>query len=139
MAEFYVSLGQQEMARQIAQMVNAHNRWYTRHNAIAISASPARYFVEIVNDKVVGCAASQKEYSNLSKVFHICVLPEFRRKGIAEKLTRLAIAGCNTEYVYMTIREDNLPSLRMAEKLGFVFVKKHWFRDHFTITVGRRK
>jgi ribosomal protein S18 acetylase RimI-like enzyme len=139
MAEFYVSLSRQEMAAQIADLINRYNRWYTRHTAFGIGVLPARYFVEISDGRVVGCAACQKEYPTLSKIFHICVDPRYRKKGIAEKLTRMAIAACDTEHVYMTIREDNVPSLKLAQKLGFVFVKKHWFKDHYTITVGRRK
>jgi ribosomal protein S18 acetylase RimI-like enzyme len=139
LAEFYVSVPELSMAQQVSTMVNQHNKWYTRFSAAALLSTQSRYFVELNGDKVVACAAIQKEYPTLSKVYHVCVLPEFRRQGLARKLVELSIMHCETEHVYMTVREDNLPSLKMANSLGFVSVKKDWFRDHFTYTLARRK
>ena len=138
MAEFYVSLSSNEMARQIATMVNKYNRWYVSFSTGSILLSHAHYFVELENDKVVGCAAHAQEDEKLTKIQHICVLPTHRNRGIAKKLVNLAIEYCPTEYVFMTIREDNIPSIRMAESLEFRYVNKHWFRDHMTLTFGRR-
>lgn len=138
MAEFYVSLSVNEMTRQIAAMINSYNRWYASFSAASIELSMARYFVEVEGDRVVGCASHTKEDDKLTKIQHVCVLPTHRNKGIARKLVTLAIDNCSTEYVFMTIREDNLPSIRMAESLEFRYVNKHWFRDHMTLTFGRR-
>ena len=139
MAEFYVSLNEREMARQIADMINQHNRWVTRFSADSILLTAARYFVEIEGHKVVGCASNIKEYDNISKIQHICVLPSHRRLAIGRKLTELAIANSPTEYVYMNIREDNIASLGLAGILGFRYATKHWFRDHWTLTFSRRR
>jgi RimJ/RimL family protein N-acetyltransferase len=138
MAEFYVSLSANEMSRQIATMINKYNRWYMNFSAMSIRLSTACYFVEVEGDRVVGCASYVPEYENITKVQHVCVLPTHRGRGIAKKLVTLAINNCPTEYVCMTIREDNLPSIRMAESLEFRYVNKHWFRDHMTLTFGRR-
>jgi len=139
MAEFYVSLTTQEMAMQVANMLNQHNRWATKFNAWSINQTPARYFVEVDNGRVVGCASSLQDYPTLTKIQHICVLPEYRGRGIATKLSEMAILNCDTELVYMTIREDNTASLALSRSLGFVYVTKHWFRDHWTLTFGRRR
>ena len=139
MAEFYVSVSKDSMAKQIAVLVNKFNKWYKTHTAYSISRDDTDYFVEVVNDRVVGCVGLQKRFYNSSEIKHMCVEPEFRRKGIAKRLVNLAIANCNTEYVYMKIRDDNLPSLMLAKTLGFVPIKKHWSVDHFVVTVGRRK
>lgn len=139
MAEFYVSLSSYEMAKQIAAMINQYNRWATNFSAYSIYHSASRYFVEIEGDKVVGCAGSVQDYPTLTKIQHICVLPSHRRRGIAVRLSELAIVNSDTEYVYMTIREDNIPSIRMAEAMDFRYVTKHWFRDHWTLTFGRRR
>jgi len=138
MAEFYVSLSSNEMAIQIANMINRYNRWGMSFSDKAILLSTSRYFVEVERDKVVGCASHIKEDDKLTKIQHVCVLPTHRGKGIAKKLVNLSIDNCQTEYVFMTIREDNLPSIRMAEALEFRYVTKHWFRDHMTLTFGRR-
>lgn len=138
MAEFFVSVSEQSMAEQIAGMVNSYNQWYTRFSARALLLMQGRYFVELVGDKVVACAGVVREYPTLSKIMHVCVLPEYRKRKLASKLVNMAAVNCGTDQVYMTIRADNTASLKMAESLGFVYVRKDWFRDHFTFTLGRR-
>lgn len=139
MAEFYVSLSTVEMAAQIAELINKYNLWSTRYTTSMIYASPAYYFVELTGSQVIGCASIFRMGPTLSKVQHICVTPEFQRRKIATRLTNLAIEACETEYICMTIREDNIPSLNLANTLAFKYITRHWFRDHFTITVGKRK
>jgi len=139
MADFYVSVGEDVMARQVADMVNRHNKWYTKFSAESLLMAQGRYFVELLGTRVVACAGAVQEYPTLSKIMHVCVLPEFRRQKLASKLAEMAIANCSTEHVYMTVREDNMPSLRMAESLGFSFVRKDWFKNHYTYTLGRRR
>lgn len=139
MADFYVSLSRQEMAKQIAMMINMHNKLYKIHSGYSVYKDKADYFVEVVGNSVVGCAGLSRRDTNLSEIKHVCVHPDYRKKGIGKKLVSLAIANAQTDYVYMTIRDDNVPSLRMAQSLGFVYVKKHWSKDHYVITVGRKK
>ena len=139
MAEFYVSVSTQDMATQIADLINRYNQWYTTYTPMAISIMPANYFVTLDIDRVIGCSANIKEYPTLSKIMHVCVVPEFRNKGIAKSLVELSIQNCDTDYVYMTIRKDNIPSLRMANSLGFKFIKQDWFKDHWTLTLGRTR
>lgn len=138
MAEFYVTLTDDEMACQIANMINKYNKWSTVFSALSIKMTDARYFVELVGDRVVGCTSTVHDYPTLTKIQHICVLPEYRNKGIAKKLTELAISVVKTPYVYMTIREDNVASLKLANSLRFRYVQKHRFQDHWTLTFGRR-
>ena len=139
MAEFLISMSNQEVAAQVSDMVNKYNKWYMRFSAQSILMMPARYFIEVEGPLVVGCASSIKDYPALTRIQHICVLPTHRKRGIARKLTEIAIKRCDTEYVYMTIRDDNFASIGLATSLGFVYVKKHWFRDHWTLTFGRRR
>jgi ribosomal protein S18 acetylase RimI-like enzyme len=139
MAEFYVSVSEHDMANQISNMLNRYNRWATKFSAQSLLMMQARYFVELENTTVVGCASHFKEYETLTKIQYICVLPSHQQRGIAKRLTNLAIDNSETEFVYMTIREDNTPSLMLARSLEFRYITKHWFRDHWTLTYGRRK
>jgi len=139
MAEFYVSASEDDMASQIANMINQYNKWYTKFLASSVKMTNSRYFVELYGKTVAGVASNMRESHDLSKIQHICVLPEYRCKGIAKRLTKLAIEYCDTEFVYMTIREDNAESVALANTLGFRAIKKYWFRDHWTLTFGRRK
>jgi ribosomal protein S18 acetylase RimI-like enzyme len=138
MAEFYTALSAPEMAEQIANMLNTHNRLTTKHYGAGLVNAGGKYFVELERDKVIGCVGIVQETPNLTKVFHACVLPEFRKHGIAKKLMRIAINQCKTSHIYGTVRSDNEASLSMVKGLGFVYVKKDWHKDHDVITVGRR-
>jgi ribosomal protein S18 acetylase RimI-like enzyme len=139
MAEFYTTLTTEQMASQIAAMVNRYNRWATKFSARTLMVTPARFFTEIYGSRIVGCASHIRVASTLTKIQYICVLPEFRGRGIAKKLTASAIAHADTDVVIMTIREDNAASLALARSLNFYYVQKHWFRDHWTLTFGRKR
>lgn len=138
MAEFYISMTSQEISNQIADMINRYNRWSKIFSASSIMSTNAKYFVEVERSNVVGCVACLAEYPTLSKIHHVCVLPEYRRLGLGKKLVRIAIEHCDTDYVYMSIREDNEPSIRLAESLGFTYVRQDWVIDHWTKIFGRR-
>ena len=142
MSNFLVPMAKEKIAEQIATMLNDNNQLYRKHNSLSILGGIADYFVEVAGntasgEKVIGCVALEQEFTTLSKIKHLCVLPEYRRLGVARKLLNVAIQSCKTQNVYMTIREDNKASLRLASSLNFVFVKKDWSRDHNVITLGR--
>ena len=138
MAEFYVTLSQQEIAKQVAKLLNIHNKLYRKHTPHSIMQSAADYFVEIVGDRVVGCTALLKEFPTMSKSYHTCVLPEYRRRGLGVKLLSTAVNNCTTPYAYGTIREDNIASLKLVSKLGWKYIRKDWNKDHFVITMANR-
>jgi len=139
MADFYISLSDNEIASQIAALLNANNQLLIKHNAASIKGGSAVYFIEIGGAaQVIGCAGLAIEQPILSKIFHVCTHPDYRRRGIAKKLVGLALSNCRTDNVYMTIREDNLPSLTMASSLGFQILQRIWSIDHWVIVVGRR-
>jgi L-amino acid N-acyltransferase YncA len=73
----------------------------------------------------IGCAAliqpSQCTTSKCAGV-NVEMLPENRRQGIGEELVRTLMArarGLGYERVQALIRQDNLPSVRLFEKIGF--------------------
>jgi ribosomal protein S18 acetylase RimI-like enzyme len=137
MAEFYMSLPAESIAQQVANLLNDHNKLVKKHSVYSILNSPAKYFLEIAGDEVVGCSAIVKEGQQLTRQFHLCVHPKFRRQGIARKLKQMSLSSAETPFVYVTIRDDNQPSLNLNYSFGFVFVNKIWARDHYVITLGR--
>lgn len=144
MAEFYVPITNHFFASQIAELLNKYNNLNVVHNAQTIQSSKTKYFVELVSSpaiekKIIGCVGLVPEPNGLARIKHVCIDPTYRRYGIAKGLVELAISQANSDYVYMTIREDNIPSLKMAKSLGFVPAQRLWKKDHYIICVGRRK
>jgi ribosomal protein S18 acetylase RimI-like enzyme len=138
MADFYLCTGKNYIAEQIAELINKYNKWYIIHTTESVLNSMSKYFVHMEGERVVGCAACLYEYPTLSKVLHVCVVPECRKQKIASKLVSMAIKNCVTDNVYMIIREDNVASRRLAVSLGFIEVRARWFKDHNVIYYARR-
>jgi len=138
MADFYVTVSQQEIAKQVADLLNSHNKLYVTHTDYSIMHSAADYFVEIVEDKVIGCTALLKEFPEMSKSYHTSVHPDYRRRGLGVKLLLTAVNNCKTPYIYGTIREDNTASLGLVSKLGWKYVRRDWKKDHFVITMANK-
>ena len=138
MAHFYITLPTQNIAIQVAKLLNMQNKLYKMHNAMTIANSPAVYFVEVEGDKIVGCSALLKEYSTLSKSYHTSVLPSHQRRGLATKLLITAMENCDTRYIYGTIRQDNIESIGLVQKLNWQFIRKDWNKDHWVVTMAKK-
>ena len=136
MANFYMSLPA-EVARQVAKLLNSHNKLRTNHNVHTVLNSAGSYFVDVAAGQVIGCSAIHQESVQITRQFHLCVHPSYRRRGIGRKLKLASLAQVTTPYVYVTIREDNLASISLNMSLGFVLVKKDWVGDHNLLTLGR--
>lgn len=137
MANFYITLPAQEIAQQVATLLNGHNQLKKNHTAHTIMASKADYFVDIVGGAVVGCQATLKEADEVTKLFHLCVHPNLRRQGIARKLKEAALQYVTTPYSYVTVREDNIASINLNMSLGFIFIKRNWVGGYNILTLGR--
>ncbi len=136
MAEFFTTLSSEEMAQQIAALLNMQNKLYKHHTARTIMSTATNYFVEVEGGVVIGCSGLIKEFPTLSKNYHTSVHPNYQGMGLGTKLKKTVMANCETQYIYSTIREDNIASLRLASKLGWSYVKKEWSRDHYLITMA---
>ena len=123
MANFYISLSSDEIAAQIAVLLNLQNRLYRYHSKYTVKRSAADYFVEVEGNRVIGCTALLKEFPTMSKCYHMSISPDRRRRGLASKLLYTAMANCQTDYIYGTIREDNAASLGLVKKLGWQSIR----------------
>lgn len=137
MANFYMTLPAEEVSRQVAILLNEHNQLKTNHTGYSILNGKGAYFVDVIGGQVIGCSAILKENDQVTKQFHLCVHPDYRRRGIARKLKMSSLAQVSTPYIYVTIREDNIASINLSMSLGFVPIKKDWSGDHNVLTLGR--
>lgn len=136
MSEFYINISNDLVAQQIADMLNKYNMLDIYYNSDTILSTNAKYFIEVAfPGKIIACAAL---YNN-NCIKHVCVLPEYRNMNIAKKLIQAVLTNAVRGNIFMTIREDNIPSLRMASSLGFVFNNRIWKKEnnHYVIQVVR--
>lgn len=137
MANFYTTLPAEEIARQVAELLNNHNILRKHHTARTITIDRGAYFVDIIGGQVIGCSAIWQETKEVTRQFHLCVHPSFRRQGLGRKLKLASLSHVVTPYAYVTVREDNVASINLNTSLGFVFVKKDWVGNHNVLTLGR--
>lgn len=137
MANFYMTLPVDEVARQVAELLNNHNILRKHHTAHTITVNKGAYFVDIIGGRVIGCSAIWQETKEVTRQFHLCVHPNFRRQGLGRKLKLASLSHVTTPYVYVTIREDNVASINLNTSLGFILIKKDWAGDHNVLTLGR--
>ena len=120
---------------QIASMINKYNGWRHKFHWHDILHNNARYFAVKNESNIVACAGLSNDSPALSKIQHVCVLPQFRGLGIAKGILMHIVTNICSSDVYMTIREDNISSLYMAGKVGFAFERKIWSIDHWIYVV----
>jgi RimJ/RimL family protein N-acetyltransferase len=125
------------MATQIAELLNKANRLVKVHSMQTILSSHSIYFVEICENKVVGCVGLTKINPYHSIAHHASVTPAYRQRGVGKKLLKLAIQHCDTTMLYGRVREDNIPSLKMSFSLGFKFIRKEHKQGYNLILIGR--
>jgi N-acetylglutamate synthase-like GNAT family acetyltransferase len=116
---FYRSIDAQDIARQLAGLLNDYNGLARKRHAIDILNSKTDYVVETHGKLVIGAVGIHKLSFHISEIKHLSVRKKWRKKGIGRFLLKKAIELCETPFVYSTIRENNLTSIRLLENLGF--------------------
>lgn len=102
-------------------------------DSLMISANNYGIYFE---DEFIGIISSfYKYYKDLSKLeIMICIKKEYRNKKIGEYCLDKVIYDCfkksNIKSIHLSIREDNIKSIKMAEKLGFKLYKGYRFSDY---------
>lgn len=84
----------------------------------------AHFFSAVCGGKTVGYVGS---YSVLGEFYitNIAVLPEYRKKGIGERLLCALIDLCRSEnalFLTLEVRKSNSAAVCLYEKLGFISV-----------------
>src|SRR6056297_2761395 len=101
------------VADQIATLLNQNNNLKTVHNRYTITNDNGLYLVYLYNGDVVGCTEIRVEHPTLTRNLHTSVNPLFRKQGLGKYLVQQAINNCTTNNMFVTIREDNISSLKL--------------------------
>ncbi|MBL0687597.1 MAG: GNAT family N-acetyltransferase [Sulfurospirillum sp.] len=116
----FLTVSEQNIASQIANLINTHNGWQINYNSQSILNSSIKYFVELNQNLIIGCIGLQYENTLNSRIIHLCVHNLYRRKGIGKKLVATAIDNCSTNKISTNIRNTNFNSLYLFYRLGFI-------------------
>lgn len=131
-------------ATHIAELLNKHNKLNVHHTGHSIMLSNTEYIIEqraLKNQIIVaGCIGVNVISNDIIFLKHLCVHEHFRGLGIASTLIKSAlIKSPTTKAAFMDIRSDNVPSLSLATKEGFLVTHCKYLNQYNLITVGKIK
>ena len=93
---------------------------YAVHEGVVIGTSTHKYPKEAYRKKIE--AATGLDLAGYLERGYTAVSPEYRGLGIGGRLIRGLIEKSESKKVYVTIRMDNIPPLKMTYKEGMVLV-----------------
>lgn len=111
-----------EIARQIAALLNSHNRLGVHYTKETILAAKGDFIVQTMGPLVAGCVKVERQSYSMTEIKHLVVHPSFRRSGLAKMLVESGINQATTPLIYATIRRDNTASQRTFQSCGFAHV-----------------
>ncbi len=116
---FYFALDHQEIAHQVAALLNCCNQLQKKKSTGSILHGRTNYVVEPHGKWVLGTIGVDRLNYTFTEIKHLVVHPDWRGKGLAKRLLRKALVMVDTKLVYATVREDNDASLKLFESFGF--------------------
>jgi len=139
MNKFRLTITSDSIAAQIASLLNAGGQLFYHFNKNTILQSDVQYLIELDKDKVTGVIGLQQKTARVTEIKHLCVHPDYRRKGLGKKLLEMAIKATSTEFLYGTVRESNHVNIRNNFRVGMKAIGKFRGRGCNVIIFARRK
>ena len=107
--------------------------WSERSVASELDNALSLWLVAMEGEKLIGYVGSQTVMGE-TDMMNIAVDPDFRRKGIAEKLVEALVAELKARESHcltLEVRASNEPARALYEKLGFsqVGLRKNYYRN----------
>ena len=120
---------------QIAQLEKFcfSDPWSEKSIESELSCQLSLWFVALEWETVVGYVGSQTVIDE-SDMMNIAVHPDYRRRGIAEKLIHALVSALGEKGSHglsLEVRASNAPAIALYEKLGFtqVGLRKNYYRN----------
>ena len=107
--------------------------WSEKSVASELTNPLSLWLVAVEDDRVAGYVGSQSVMGE-SDMMNVAVHPDFRRKGVAEKLVLelvAALAKKDNHCLTLEVRASNAPAISLYEKLGFaqIGLRKNYYRN----------
>lgn len=99
-----------------------------------IKSKMTQYILCIENENVIGYAGLWKVMDE-GQITNIAVHPDYRRRGIGEKMLKMLIENTKEEgisFYTLEVRESNTGAIKLYEKLGFIKngLRKEYYADN---------
>jgi len=138
MSKFHLTTSAINIAHQIALLLNSGGQLLAYMSADAILRNHIKYIIEMDSDIVIGVIGLEV-FGRVTEMKHLCVHPDYRRRGLGKKLLEKGIATATTEFIYGAVRSDNDTNLRNNIRVGMKPIGKKKGRGCYIIIFARRK
>ena len=117
-----------EAVKFVVKVYNGHGAGRRKLDDAFVVSSRRRFYVITLVDSLtnrvehVGIIAGMFKGRKKGLVSHLVILPEYRRKGYAERAVEMLVSMMEAEGIrraWCVVRKDNEPAMRLFEKLGF--------------------
>ena len=107
--------------------------WSEKSIASELDHTWSLWLVALDDNNVVGYIGSQTAVDE-TDVMNVAVHPDYRRRGIAERLIGILVAELKdrgSRALMLEVRSSNAPAIALYEKLGFSQVgrRKNYYRN----------
>jgi ribosomal protein S18 acetylase RimI-like enzyme len=139
MGKFLLTVDAKSLAAQIASLINSGHQLKFYLTQDTIRYNTVQYLIELHKDKVIGTIGIEQCNPRVSELKHLCVHPDYRHQGIGRKLLEKGVQASPTDFVFGTVRSDNLVNIRNNLRVGMVPIGKRSKRSYSLIIFARRK
>ncbi len=113
-----------ELANQISELLNNENQLTIKYTAEMILRNSENYvYILDETNRIIAVGELSKVQWYQCEIKHISVKKENRKKGLGIEIVNLAelqAKNHNCRILQCTIRSNNIPSIKMFTKLGYI-------------------
>lgn len=104
--------------------------WSREAIADELDNSVARFLVADIGGTAVGYIGIHIVLGE-GDIMRVAVLPEYRKSGIGRALLEECFSSNELESVFLDVRENNIPAIRLYESFGFknIGIRKNYYSD----------
>ncbi len=138
MSKFLLTTSARAIAGQIADLLNTGGQLWAYLTADTVLRNQVEYLIEMDADVVTGVIGLEI-FGTVTEMKHLCVNPNYRRRGLGRKLLEKGIEAARTEFIYGAVRLDNETNIRNNLRIGMTPIGKKMGRGCYIIIFARRK
>jgi len=139
MSKFSLTISANDMASQIADLINSGKQLWYHLTSFSILNGPVKFLIEIDKDKIIGVIGLEQKSGCVTELKYLCIHPDYRKHGLGEKLLRLGASSAPTKFVYGTVRSDNYINIRNNFRCNMKPIGKYRGRGCSIIVFARRR
>ena len=124
MSKFSLTLNAENIAGQIAKLLNDGGQLWAYIHPNLILTNSIRYIIELDRETVIGVVGLEQQSPKVTEMKHLCVHPNYRCRGLGRKLLEKGLKATSTEFVYGAVRSDNATNIRNNLRIGMLPIGK---------------